>query len=111
MRPIATSLTEAQVRDAVAAFRRLARNNRPLAFCLGFALANYREPEKQKLFTEAVTSYAAAKKHELEQDYISLPQFDRIRWELKRLEAQSFGRIIPSRDGWRTHRAATHRLY
>jgi site-specific recombinase XerD len=86
LRPVATSLTEEQVRDAEAAFRRLAGNPRPLAFYVDFGLANYREPEKQKLLSEAVTDYVAAKKHELDQDHISLPQYDRIRWELKRLE-------------------------
>lgn len=86
LRPVATSLTEEQVRDAEAAFRRLVGNPRSLAFYLDFALANYREPEKQKLLSEAVTDYVAAKKHELNQDHISLPQYDRIRWELKRLD-------------------------
>jgi integrase len=84
---IATALTPEQVREAEAVFHRLAGKVRSLSFYFDFAVANYREPEKQKLLTEAVADYVAAKKHELEQDHISLPQFDRIRWELKRLEA------------------------
>src|SRR5471030_1501898 len=38
MRPVATTLTEEQVRDAEAAFRRLKGNARPLTFHVDFAL-------------------------------------------------------------------------
>ncbi len=85
MRPIATTLSEPQVRDAEVAFRRLEGNRRALSFYLDFALVNYREPENQKQLADAVADYIAGKKHELDQDQLSPPQFDRIGWELKRL--------------------------
>ena len=48
LRAIATALTEPQVREAEALFQRMTGKPLPLAFYLDFALANYREPEKQK---------------------------------------------------------------
>ena len=65
---IATVLTAEQVREAEAVFHRLAGNPRPLSFYVDFAVANYRQPESQKLLADAVTEYVAAKEHELEQD-------------------------------------------
>jgi hypothetical protein len=75
MRSVATSLTEDQVREAEALFRRVAGRPAPLSFYVDFALANHREPETQKRLVEAVAEYVAAKKHEHEQAYWStLPQ-------------------------------------
>jgi integrase len=85
MRAVPTTLAIEQVRDAEVAYRRLAENPRPLSFYLDFALANYREPEKQKPLSDAIAEYVAAKKREFDQDQLSEPQFDRIGWELKRL--------------------------
>jgi len=83
---IATPLTAEQVREAEAVFHRLADRGRPLSFYVDFALANYREPEQQKLLSDAIGEYVAAKEHESEQDHISRPQLGRIRWDLKKLE-------------------------
>ncbi|MEO6002278.1 MAG: site-specific integrase [Opitutus sp.] len=80
-----TRLTEDQLHEAEAIFRRLAGQPRSLSFYLDFALTNYREPEKQKPLTDAVADYIAAKEHEFAQDQISIPQMNRIRWDLKRL--------------------------
>jgi hypothetical protein len=44
LQAVTTCLAEVQVREAEAAFRRLAGNDRSLTFYLDFALANYREP-------------------------------------------------------------------
>ena len=88
---IATILTAEQVREAEAVFHRLSGKGRALSFYVDFALANYREPEKQKQLADAVADYVAAKKHEFEQDQISPPQMQRIRWDLKRL-AEAFPR-------------------
>jgi len=85
MRAVPTTLSIEQVRDAEVAYRRLEDNSRPLSFYLDFALANYREPEKQKPLADAIAEYVVAKEREFEQDQISEPQFDRIGWELKRL--------------------------
>ena len=46
-RATSTRLTEDQLHETEAAFRRLASLPRSLSFYLDFALANYREPEKQ----------------------------------------------------------------
>jgi len=86
LRSIATPLTDEQVREAEAAFQRLADKPRPLTFYLDFAFANYREPQNQKPLADAITDYNAAKKHEFEQGHISEPQLDRIGWDLKRLD-------------------------
>ncbi|OAM91508.1 hypothetical protein AW736_02740 [Termitidicoccus mucosus] len=44
LRGASTFLTEAQLREAEAAFLRLEKARRPLTFYLDYALANYREP-------------------------------------------------------------------
>jgi len=58
----------------------------PLSFYVDFALANYREPEKQKPLAAAIADYVAAKRHEHEQDLLSISQFSRIVRDLKRLQ-------------------------
>ena len=85
-RAVATSLAEDQVREAEALFRRVAGRPLPLSFYVDFALANYREPEKQKRLADAIVEYVAAKRHEQEQDLLSISQFVRIVRDLKRLQ-------------------------
>lgn len=85
VRVAATRLDEAQLHEAEAMFCRLDGQKHSLTFCVEFALANYREPERQKSLSEAVAEYVAAKEHELKQDYISKPQMERIRADLKKL--------------------------
>src|ERR1017187_68823 len=65
---IATILTAEQVREAEAVFHRLADGARPLSFYVDFAVANYREPDNQKLLADAIAEYVAAKEHEFKQD-------------------------------------------
>ena len=84
-RPAITRLTEDQIHEAEAVFRRLTDLPRSLSFYVDFALANYREPTCQKSFAEAATEYVAAKQHEFEQDLISEPYFVRLRREMERL--------------------------
>jgi len=81
-----TRLSDVQLHEAEAVFRRLEGLARSLTFYVDFALANYREPEKQKPLADAVIDYVAAKEYEFKQDQISMPQMQRIRWEMKRLE-------------------------
>jgi integrase len=83
---VATSLAEDQVREAEALFRRVAGRPLPLSFYVDFALANYQEPEKQKPLAAAIVDYVAAKRHEHEQDLLSISQFVRIVRDLKRLQ-------------------------
>lgn len=85
MRTVATTLTEDQVREAEVLFRRMTALPRPLSFYVDFALGNYKEPEQQKPLIEATAEYIAAKESEFTQDQLSVPQMDRIRWEMKRL--------------------------
>ena len=86
LRPVMSSLSEDQVREAEALFRRVAGRSLPLSSYVDFALANYREPEKQKRLADAITEYVASKKHEHEQDLLSISQFLRIGRDLKRLQ-------------------------
>lgn len=94
LQSVVTSLSTDQVREAEAVFRRLEGKAQSLSFYVDFALANYREPERQKKIEDAVADYVAARKHELEQDHICQPMFDRIRWELKRLESHFAGKLV-----------------
>lgn len=86
IRTAATRLTDDQLHEAETVFRLLNAQVRSLSFFVEFALANYREPERQKMLSEAIADYIAAKEHEFAQDQLSIPQMDRIRWELNRLE-------------------------
>ena len=61
VRVAATRLDEAQLHEAEAMFCRLDGQKHSLTFCVEFALANYREPERQKSLTEAVPEYVAAR--------------------------------------------------
>lgn len=86
VRTTATRLTDEQLHEAEAAFRRLAGKPRPLSFYLDYALANYREPESLKPLSDAIEDYKRAKAHEHEQGHLSAPQLARIGWDLKRLD-------------------------
>jgi integrase len=85
IRVAATRLEDAQLKEAESIFARLKSHPRSLSFYVDFALTNFREPDRQKRLAEAVAEYIAAKEHELVQDQISVPQMNRIRWDLKRL--------------------------
>jgi integrase len=91
IRTAATRLTDDQLHEAETVFRLLTAQVRSLSFFVEFALANYREPERQKMLSDAIADYIAAKEHEFAQDQLSIPQMDRIRWELNRLE-KNFGK-------------------
>src|SRR5260221_1944716 len=71
LRPTVTRLTEDQVREAEAAYRRLTDRKHSLTYYLDFALANYRDPEQQKALAGAISDYVAAKEHEFSQDHLS----------------------------------------
>ncbi|MDI1248233.1 MAG: site-specific integrase [Lacunisphaera sp.] len=86
IRPAVTRLTEDQLHEAEAVFRRLAGHLRPLSFYVEFALANYREPTTQKVLAEAVADYVATKQHEHEQDLLSEPHLTRLKRDLERLK-------------------------
>jgi integrase len=94
LRSVTTVLAEDQVREAEAAFCRLAGNTRSLAFYLNFALANYREPVCQKAVSEATKAYLAAKSLEHDRQVISAPQLTTIRRHLEVLKAHFPGATI-----------------
>jgi hypothetical protein len=94
IRTAATRLTDEQLQDAEAAFHRLADVGHSLLFCVDFAVANYRAPEKQKSLAEAVAEYVTAKEHEFEQGHLSVPQIMRIRSDLKRLKEHFAGKTV-----------------
>jgi hypothetical protein len=60
-RPAITRLTEDQLHEAEAVYRRLAGQVRSLSFYVEFALTNYREPERLKALADAVADYVTAK--------------------------------------------------
>jgi len=70
---VATILSEDQVREGEAVYRRLAGSAHTLSSCVDFALAHYRRPEDGRLLAEAIAEYVAAKQHELEQGHFGLP--------------------------------------
>ena len=86
VRAAITRLSDEQIHEAETAFQRLEGHHQTLSFCVDYALANYRAPERQKLLADAISEYVAAKEHEFDQDHLSRPQLGRIRWDLKRLQ-------------------------
>ncbi len=78
LRAAMTFLTEDQLREAEAAVPAAGRPAvaRSLSY-LDYALANYREPEKQKPLADAIAEYLAAKKQEHERGPSFRSQFRR----------------------------------
>lgn len=85
-RSTTTFLTDDQLRDAEAAFRRIADGPHGLAFYLDFALSNYREPARQQSLEAAVREYLDAKRREQSRDLLSMRQLRSIARELSCLQ-------------------------
>jgi integrase len=83
LRSVTTCLTNDQVRDAEAAFRRLAGEPHSLAEYLDYALANYREAAREVPLAVAVDEYVATKSKEHEQTLLSERQLRSIKYELE----------------------------
>jgi integrase len=83
VRTTATRLSDEQLHEAEALFRRVDGKPRPLSFYVDFALSNYREPEHQKPLAAAISDYTQAKAHEFDQGHISTCQLSRIVSDLK----------------------------
>jgi integrase len=81
-----TFLTEDQLREAESAFRRLAARPRSLTCYLDYALANYRELERDVPLAEAVDEYVATKRKEHERTLLSKRQLRSIKYELETLK-------------------------
>jgi integrase len=99
IRAAATRLTDEQLHEAEAVFRRIAGRAHPLSFYVEFALANHREPVTQKLLTEAVTEFLVIKDHEREQDLLSEPYLTRVKRDLKRLQKHFLGATVADLSG------------
>jgi integrase len=95
IRPATTFLTDAQLREAEDAFRRLNGRPRSLLDYLDYALTNQRDPNKQKLLTDAVAGYYATKKKAFERTLLSFRQLRSIENELDALKAH-FPKVMVS---------------
>lgn len=82
MRSVMTFLNDVQLREAEDAFRRLAGRQSSLLRYLDFALANFREPEKQKPLKDAVSEYFRTKQTAHERTLLSMRQLRSIENEL-----------------------------
>ncbi|MCS6242680.1 MAG: site-specific integrase [Opitutus sp.] len=85
IRSTATRLTDEQLHEAEAAFRRLADAPKSLEFYLEYALANYRAPEREITVDDAVAVYLATKKKEHANGMLSECQLKDIRVRLEDL--------------------------
>lgn len=93
-RTVATTLTEDQIREAEALFRRIADKKQPLSFYVDYALTNYLEPERQRFLSEAIADYVATKQNEFNLGYLSNAQLKHIRTDLRRLEVKFEGKRV-----------------
>jgi len=97
---IATCLTVEQLREAEGAFQRLAGRTRSLAFYLDYALANYRDPLREKTVADAAKEYLALREADHKQGNLSHRQFTSFRCELRALQTlypkQSVAEITPA---------------
>jgi len=86
MRSVMTFLSDAQLREAEDAFRRLEGQTKPLMFHLDYALTNYRPPTHEKPVDEAVTAYLAVKETEQVQSLISSAMLTTIKRHMAALK-------------------------
>lgn len=82
VRSAITRLSAEQLQEAESAFLRLRDRKCSLLFYLDFALANYREPEREKQVADAVTIYLAARAKDHERGLLSASAKMQINWEL-----------------------------
>jgi len=89
LRLASTFLTDAQLRDAEAVFRRIADRSdgvtRSLGALVDYALAHFREVGRPRPLAECVATYLAAKEADQRRDILSLRQYRSIKRELDRL--------------------------
>ena len=116
VRTAVTRLTDNELRDAEAVFRRLDGRPHSLFFYVEYALANYREPVTHKLLSEAVEEFLVIKDHERAQDLLSEPYMTRVKRDLKRLQKHFPGATVaeltgPRLIGYFEARQATHKTF
>jgi hypothetical protein len=86
LRATATSLSNEQIREAEAVFRRLEGRTRSLGFYVDFALTNYRDPVRDISVADAAKEYVALREADFKQGNLSKRQFTSYRCELRALE-------------------------
>lgn len=87
VRTAVTRLTDEQLHEAEAAFRRLGdKPQLSLLAYLDFALANYKEPDQQKALAEAIAEYVATKREAHVRTLLSGRQLRSIENELEALK-------------------------
>jgi integrase len=94
LQSVATSLSEAKVREAEAAFHRLTDRTRSLTFYLDYALANYRDPVNDKPVVEAAKEYLTLREADHNQGNLSHRQYTSFRCELRALETTFRGKLV-----------------
>jgi hypothetical protein len=65
------SLNEAELCETESVFKRIGGPEASAPFFVESALANYQEPESQKILPYAVADYIKAKEHEFQRDHSS----------------------------------------
>ena len=96
IRAVSTFLSDDQLREAEAAFRRLDGSPKSLSVYLDYALANYRPPEREITVEKATAAYLATKKQEHERGMLSECQLKDIRLRLEDLDDAFPGRVLSS---------------
>ncbi len=86
LRATATSLSNEQIREAEAVFRRLEGRTQSLGFCVDFALTNYRDPIRDISVADATKDYVSLREADFNQGNLSKRQFTSYRCELRALE-------------------------
>lgn len=94
LRAAATSLSNEQLREAEAVYRRLVGRTRSLAFYLDFALNNYRDPAQDMPVTDATREYLALRQADHEQGLLSHRQFTSFRCEFRALNVAFAGKTV-----------------
>ena len=94
LRTTATSLSNEQVREAEAVFRRLEGRTRSLGFYVDFALTNYRDPVRDISVADAAKEYVALREADFKQGNLSKRQFTSYRCELRALEIWFRGKTV-----------------
>jgi integrase len=94
IRSTATRLTDEQLHEAEAAFRRLADAPKSLEFYLDYSLANYRAPEREITVDDAVAVYLDTKKKEHANGMLSECQLKDIRVRLEFLKKCFHGKSL-----------------
>ena len=99
LRATATSLSNEQIREAEAVFRRLEGRTRSLGFYVEFALTNYRDPVRDISVADAAKEYVALREADFKQGNLSKRQFTSYRCELRALEIWFRGRTVAELTG------------